>query len=206
MMPKRRNSPGAGGYDFSASANPARPDTILWTPQALPSVVSLITAPGGLADHKLALPSGDFASLQARPGDDQILELRANRMRVHKLGRTDEPVAVLLPLDRLFDIRAAAALRLWRALTGRQPGPDPGTLTKDRRNRLILALRALDARLEKASYPEIATALFDTSPISKRDWISHELRDRTGRLVRLGFSMMRGGYRRLLLYPYRRRV
>ncbi len=120
--------------------------------------------------------------------------------------RSDEPVAVLLPLDQLFDIRATAALRLWRALTGRKPGPDPGMLTPERRNRLILALRALDGRLERATYPEIAAVLFETEPISKRDWISHELRDQTGRIVRLGFSMMRGGYRRLLLHPYRRRV
>ena len=53
---------------------------------------------------------------------------------------------------------------------------------------------------------EIAAVLFDTAPISKRDWKTHDLRDQTVRLVRLGFSMMRGGYRRLLLYPYRRRV
>ena len=32
-------------------------------------------------------------------------------------------------------------------------------------------------------YPEIAAVLFDTAPISKRDWISHELRDQTGRIV-----------------------
>ncbi|MGX9105164.1 DNA -binding domain-containing protein, partial [Escherichia coli] len=48
--------------------------------------------------------------------------------------------------------------------------------------------------------------LFDAAPISKRDWISHELRDQTGRLVRLGFKLMRGGYRQLLVYPYRRRI
>jgi hypothetical protein len=30
---------------------------------------------------------------------------------------------------------------------------------------------------------------------------SHELRDQTARLVHLGFAMMRGGYRRLLLRP-----
>ena len=79
-------------------------------------------------------------------------------------------------------------------------------LTPERRSRLILALRALDGRLERATYPEIAAILFDTGTISKRDWISHELRDQTGRIVRLGFSMMRGGYRRLLLHPYRRRA
>jgi hypothetical protein len=206
MMPRRRNSRGAGGCDFSLTATPTRPETILWTPEALPSVVCLTATPDALASRKLALPSGNLALLQTGSGSDQVVELRGNRMRVHRLGSMDQPVAVLLPLDQLFDTRATAALRLWRALTGRKPGPDPGELTKDRRNRLILALRALDARLEKASYPDIAASLFDTSPISKRDWISHELRDQTGRLVRLGFSMMRGGYRQLLLYPYRRRV
>ncbi len=102
-------------------------------------------------------------------------------MRLHKPGNVGKAVAVLLPLDQLFDIRAAAALRLWRGLTGRKPGPDPGVLTPDRRNRLILALRALDGRLERATYPEIAATLFNTAAISKRDWISHELRDQTGR-------------------------
>jgi hypothetical protein len=116
------------------------------------------------------------------------------------------PYAVLLPLDRLFEVRAAAALRLWRTLTGRPPRSDLGVLTAERRKRLILALRALDARLLGTTYPNIAAALFDTGPISRRDWISHELRDQTGRLVRLGFKMMRGGYRQLLLYPYRRRI
>jgi hypothetical protein len=118
----------------------------------------------------------------------------------------EAPFAVLLPLDRLFDIRATAALRLWRGLTGRRPGPDLGALTAERRKRFILALRALDARLLGTAYPDIAAGLFATEPISRRDWISHELRDQTGRLVRLGFKMMRGGYRRLLLYPYRRSI
>ena len=79
-------------------------------------------------------------------------------------------------------------------------------LTAERRKRFILALRALDARLLGTAYPDIAAGLFATEPISRRDWISHELRDQTGRLVRLGFKMMRGGYRRLLLYPYRRSI
>jgi hypothetical protein len=32
------------------------------------------------------------------------------------------------------------------------------------------------------------------------------LRDRTARLVRLGVALMNGGYRRLLLHPYRGRA
>jgi hypothetical protein len=168
-------------------------------------VVALTKAPDGLADPRLGLGARNLRPILAIDDEDQIIELRGARMRLHRQGNVGEPVAVLLPLDGLFDIRAAAALRLWRALTGRTPGPDPGVLTPERRGRLILALRALDGRLERATYPEIAGVLFDTAPISKRDWISHELRDQTGRLVRLGFAMMRGGYRRLLLHPYRRR-
>jgi hypothetical protein len=206
-MPSRpRRSPGAGGYDFDRNLNPPRHGAVLWTAQTLPSVVTLTKGPDGLADPRLELNSRSLQSVLAVDIEDQVVELRGACLRLHREDGVGAPFAVLLPLDQLFDIRAAAALRLWRALTGRTPGPDLGVLTPERRSRLILALRALDGRLERATYPEIAADLFDTEPISKRDWISHELRDQTGRIVRLGFSMMRGGYRRLLLHPYRRRV
>ncbi len=198
-------SPCAGGCDFKRDLNPAQ-HAALWTAQTLPSVVILTKLPDGLAEPRLELDARGLRSLLAIGDDDQVVELRGARLRLHRENEAGAPVAVLLPLDQLFDIRAAAALRLWRALTGRTPGPDPGALTPERRGRLILALRALDGRLERATYPEIAAVLFDTVPISKRDWISHELRDQTNRLVRLGFKMMRGGYRQLLVYPYRRRV
>jgi hypothetical protein len=168
--------------------------------------VILTTAPDDLVDPKLSLGGHNLQPILAIDEDDQFVELRGAGFRLHKQEGVRQPVAVLLPLDRVFDIRANAALRLWRGLTGRNPGVELGILTPDRRNRLILALRALDGRLERAAFPDIAAVLFDTAPISKRDWISHELRDQTRRLVRLGFSMMRGGYRRLLLHPYRRRV
>ena len=71
--------------------------------------------------------------------------------------------------------------------------------------RLVLALRALDGRLDDATYREIATALYGEAGVSDRGWKSHDLRDRTIRLVRFGLGMMRSGYRRLLLYPYRHR-
>lgn len=205
-MPSRpRRSPGAGGYDFERNLNPAR-HAALWTARTLPSVVTLTKGADGLADPRFGLDARSLQFLLAIEDDDQVVKLRGARLRLHREDKVGDPVAVLLPLDQLFDIRAAAALRLWRALTGRTPGPDLGALTPERRGRLILALRALDGRLERATYPEIAAVLFDTAPISKRDWISHELRDQTGRIIRLGFSMMRGGYRRLLLHPYRRRV
>jgi hypothetical protein len=137
-------------------------------------------------------------------GDDYVIERLGVEMRVHLESGGVHPTAALLPFDGLFEVRVAAALRLWRALNGRRPGPNPAALS--RRNRLILALRALDGRLDGATHREIAVALFGANAVPKRDWISHELRDRTARLVRLGVAMKNGGYRRLLLHPYRGRL
>jgi hypothetical protein len=139
-------------------------------------------------------------------GPEHLLELGGNIFRVHVADGAVNPTAVHLPLDQLFEIRATAAIRLWRALSGRNPGPDPAALPEARRDRLILALRALDGRLDDATYREIASALFTHPGVSDRGWKSHDLRDRTIRLVRLGLGMMRSGYRQLLLYPYRQRA
>jgi hypothetical protein len=79
-------------------------------------------------------------------------------------------------------------------------------LPSARRDRLALALRALDGRLEKTSYRDIAEALFGTGRMPESGWKTCDLRDRTVRLVRLGHAMMQGGYRRLLLYPFRGRI
>jgi hypothetical protein len=137
---------------------------------------------------------------------DFVLRHANGDFRAHAIaGAGGEPVAVVLPLDQLFEHRASAALRLWRAARGRAPGPDMAALPTDRRDRLLLALRALDGRLEDASYREIAGALFGADAIPENHWRHHDLRDRTVRLVRYGMSMMEGGYRHLLLYPFRGR-
>lgn len=122
-----------------------------------------------------------------------------------ELPSTDSADAALLPFDPLFPIRVAAALRVWRALSGSRPGADPQALPAPRRVRLVLALRALDGHLNGASYRQITEGLFGPLPLrGDADWNSHDQRDRTIRLVRLGRKLMRGGYRRLLLYPFRR--
>lgn len=179
-------------------------DAVQWIPKVIAGVVILTTMAEELVNPSVGLVSSDLNEL-TQAASDFLLTLAGARIRIHKHSAST-PFAVLLPLDRLFEIRATAALRLWRGLRGRRPGPDVDRLTPERRNRLILALRALDARIIGTTYPDIAAGLFDTGPISKRDWISHELRDQTGRLVRLGFQMMKGGYRQLLLHPYRRRI
>jgi hypothetical protein len=174
-----------GGFDFEAGDAP-----LSWTPQALPTVIGVTATP-----PRLAGPS-PRADARALPGAMGL------RVAPSLDGAAD---AALLPFDEHFPIRAAAALRVWRALVGRKPGPDPQALTAQRRNRLILALRALDGRRAHASYRQLAEVLF--GPLRLRgdaDWNSHDVRDRTIRLARLGFELAQGGYRRLLLHPNRR--
>ena len=177
----------------------------MWTPEALPSVIVLTGLPADLADQRHQLPTSSMQAIDTLPSGEHLITRHAEDLRFYVDPNGAEPPAVLLPFDRLFDTRAAAALRLWRGLIGRRPGPNPAALSRARKDRLILALRALDARLEGAVHREIATGLFGANRVSERDWISHDLRDRTARLVRLGLGMMRGGYRRLLLCPYRGR-
>lgn len=85
-------------------------------------------------------------------------------------------------------------------------GPNLRLCPGNRRARLLLALRALDGRLDHASYRDIAEALFGAHRVPDRGWKKPDLRDRTVRLAQLGFALMRGGYRHLLLHPYRRKI
>jgi hypothetical protein len=179
---------------------------VLWTAQALPSVIALARLPADLKDPRLRI-APPLGRVLAENGAERLIELQGGLHRLHLAEDAGEETgSVILPLDRLFDIRAAAALRLWRALSGRVPGRDPAALPLPRRDRLVLALRALDARLDQASYREIAAALFGAARVPRSGWKSHDLRDRTVRLARLGLATMQGGYRRLLLYPYRGRI
>lgn len=128
----------------------------------------------------------------------------------HRLWLKEPPVAgacyaAELALDGDFESRSHAARRLWLALNGRPAGPTFQKLSTQRRQRLALALRALDARAEGNSYREIAEGLFGTSRIPERAWKSDDLRNRTIRLVKDGVALMRGGYRALLRQARRRK-
>ena len=116
-------------------------------------------------------------------------------------ARPTTPSAVIIPLDADFAARAVGALGLWRVVTGQSHGRPPEWLTRQRRLRLRLTLRALDGRLAGESYRVIAQRLFGLAHIpAGAGWKTHELRDRTIRLARSGLELMRGGYLALLRY------
>ena len=170
-------------------------------------MIPIARLPPDLAVPKLQADSLSLGPALVEDRPERLIERQGSLFRLHILEDAGEQApCVVLPLDQMFEIRATAALRLWRGLTGRSPGRDPAMLPAARRDRLALALRALDARLDKASYRDIAEALFGTGRVPERGWKTHDLRDRTVRLVRLGHAMMQGGYRRLLLYPFRGRM
>ena len=179
---------------------------VLWTAQALPSVTALTDVAENLATPDVEISPALLQPLQADVITEHIIERGDAILRVQVSTADTGRLAVLLPLDQLFDIRASAALRLWRGLTGRKPGPALGTLTAQTVDRLILGVRALDGHQMGAGHQEIAAALLNAGEVSKRDWIDHDIRDRTGRLVRMALALMNGGYRRLLLHPYRRQI
>ncbi len=170
-------------------------------------MIPIARLPPNLAVPKLQADSLSLEPALAEDGPERLLERQRTLLRLHILEDLGEHVpCVVLPLDRVFEIRASAALRLWHGLTGHSPGRDPAMLPAARRDRLALALRALDGRFENASYRDIAEALFGAGRMPERGWKTHDLRDRTVRLVRLGHAMMQDGYRRLLLYPFRGRI
>lgn len=198
-----------GGCDFAAmSASDIDPRRALWIPAALPTVIPLTSLSLELRSLVAPLDLGRLGGPIVADRQVQLFEATPGLLRLERLDPTFGigPAAVLLPLDGLFEIRAAAAVRLARALTGRRLEADPSALPANRRARLLLALRALDGRLDDATYREIAETLFGAHRLPDHGWKKHDLRDRTVRLAQLGFRLMRGGYRHLLLHPYRRKL
>lgn len=120
---------------------------------------------------------------------------------IQDAGALQQP-AVIIPLDRLFELRLDMALRLHRRLRGRAPGPLPRglQLTPTRRFRLITLLHALDFHLEGAGRRQIATALVDAkaAALPAIEWKSSAARRKTNRLVTDALALMNGGYLDLL--------
>lgn len=109
----------------------------------------------------------------------------------------ETPLVAVIPLGPDLPERVAALLDAWHALAGWSPFRDP--LTPQRRQRLILGLRALDGRAAGASYRALAAGLFGADRVpAGAAWKSHDLRSRTLRLVADATALMRGGYRALV--------
>jgi hypothetical protein len=194
--------PNAGGYDFAVDPRlTANQAPLFWLPQFDPNVVLLSVAPDAFNSSRSV---ADLTPAHVRHGADGEHWIARNEQGRRQLILTGgaspaSPLAAVIPLDSHFAARAEAALHLWRAITRQKRGRPRDRLTPQRRQRLILALRALDGHLASESYRAIAQVLFDKSRIPMgSSWKTHDLRDRTIRLVRIGTKLMQGGYLDLL--------
>src|SRR5260370_22446491 len=100
-------SPGAGGC-FVAATND--PDAILWTAEALPSVIALTPLPPGLAHPKFKSRPLSLHPVLAAEADDYVIERLGVEMRVHLDSGRVHLTPVLRPLAGLFDVIVAAGL------------------------------------------------------------------------------------------------
>ncbi len=182
---------------------------MFWSSLIAPAIVSRVPAPTENADPSRFVTLSDLSNVVIREASDgwHMLLRRQNvdhRAWLRRKPRVGARYAAQLPLDEFFELRAHAARRLWRALSGRPPGPEFRKLPVQRRARLIQCLLALDARQHGASHRAIAEVLFGAERVFARAWKTHDLRNRTIRLVQSGRALMRGGYLDLLRYPLRR--
>ncbi len=182
---------------------------MFWSASIAPAVVSLVPAPTKNADPSRFVTLGDLANVvirEASGGWHMLLRRQTvdHRAWLRRKPRVGARYAAQLPFDEFFELRAHAARRLWRALSDHPPGPAFRELPPQRRDCLILSLRALDGRQHGASHRAIAKALFGAERVSACAWKTHDLRNRTIRLVQSGRALMRGGYFDLLCYPLRR--
>lgn len=200
-----RAQPRNGGCSFLLDPDRSAIETaIFWRPELVASVLVLEAAPAAFrAARRLEHLDLTQATRHARPGSEGAIVVADPDGDHHLVAAaidSAQPLAVLLPLDDKFHIRAQAALRLQRRLFGRAAGPLPRalTLTPRHRLRLVRMVRALDGQSSGASYREIARVLFDTQRQSATEWKTSSIRAQTIRLVKDAQTMMRGGYLRLL--------
>jgi hypothetical protein len=200
--------PNAGGCDF-----PRNPETradqrsLFWSPRVLPQAVKLVRTPDSAGRGEApTIALAHLDGLDLRQADDGWHGVWQADGVDHQFLLSDAPpdvavaYAVVLPLDIFLELRAHAARRLWRALTGRRPSHDFHRMPDQLRQQHILSLRVLDARLRGESFRTIAEILLGFSG-TRDDWLDDPRRNRSRRLAEYGFSMMRGGYRLLLHYP-----
>ncbi len=192
--------PDAGGCDFLADpTKSATHEPVFWNPDDYAKVVILEPAPSAVSSRSFTLANIPANSLRrdAEDGAHVIVHVATMALQLWIINAGDQyaPLAAVLPLDGSVGDRAEATLRLWRLLA--HGGASSGE-TERNNDKLVSALRALDAKLDGASYRMIAEAIFGADQISAEPWKTSSRRDAIIRLVRNGIAMMRGKYRSLL--------
>jgi hypothetical protein len=192
------------GFLFAADPDQAfDAQTIFWAPEVLPAVLRVGSGRAAAYWRPYDVDVRELSGADLRRASDgwhAVLRLGGgtHRLWLQRLPTQRAPIILELPLGTDFDLQSRAAYRLWSAIRKRTLAGSHSSLPLQRRQRLTLAIRALDGRIEGNNYRTIAGGLFGANRIPERSWKTHDLRNRTIRLVQMGLSLMRGGYRALL--------
>ena len=183
---------------------PADAGPLLWRPDLAPFSVTLVAVPDGYPEARGPLRQDVDAPRVRLQRPDGLYLLIEDEEGDHRLwlpgASASDKLAAMVVLDDRFALRIAALIRFQRRLEGRPSGPLPKgwRITPRHLRRLALMLRALDGHLARASYREIADALFGSEAVARYVWKTSSIRGQTIRLVKDAVRTMKGGYRRLL--------
>lgn len=195
-----------GACDFAARPQlSATEQPVFWSETADTAVLRLVT---GIPPPQIGVTNlRAFLSGEARIASEELhILLRGIGPDLHLVTdadcQPDDPLAVLIPLDRDGLDRLAALDRLLRHLNGYKVPPDH-RMTAQQRRRLKTMLRAVDGRENHASQREIAQVIFGAERVAGEYWKSSPLRDMVRDLLKDGTAMIAGGYRKLLRFRRR---
>jgi hypothetical protein len=111
--------------------------------------------------------------------------------------------AVVLPIDKAFEVRVDVALRLVHRLHGRHVSllPPPLRLTLFQRRRLIQLLHAFDVHDGGGTPRDVAAEVLRSEHASLRsvEWKDSATRRKAVRLIRDSVALVNRGYLKLLL-------
>lgn len=179
---------------------------IFWTPETDTSVLHIGPAPKLVQTGPVVLGDIDM-EFQRAAAEGLHISGFTKSCRLHLIAlsdlRPDQPIAAVIPLDAYSLDRIQALMRLWRAIHGLSV-PRDTRMTAQQRRRLKNMLRAVDGRMNDADYREIAEAIFGVERVASDPWKTSALRDAVLDLVKDGFAMIDGGYRKLLRHRRRK--
>lgn len=195
-----------GGCNFEVPPTlNATETTVFWAPETDPGTVILTALPPILGLQSVAPPDLDRETARSSPDGLSIIHGNgASAVRLLLIGdiAPDHSAVALIPLGADGLDRIEAVTRLWRAVNNRPMSPD-SRLTAQQRRRLRHMLQAVDGRMDGGSYREIADAIYGASRVAEGPWKTSALRDSTIDLVKDGFALIAGGYRKLLRHRRR---
>jgi|GEM_PF-608241 len=201
------HSPGAGDYGFVHDPGiPAGREPAIWLPEHSPATLILQPSSPGF-DASATLDPRALGSILADRVDTDGREWVVGDAfgALHIWLRGDDAAqrpAVVLPVDKVFEVRLDIALRLVHRLHGRHVSllPPALRLTPLQKRRLIQLLHAFDVHDAGGGPRDVAAEVLGSEHALLRsvEWKDSATRRKAIRLIRDSIALVNRGYLKLL--------